>query len=85
MDVGVLNRRNKQYIEDLGQILHQWMPDIDTKLKEDDLIITLPENIAKREVRLRLRKYIHRAGLKNVFKVQSVQTRESDGYMIKEL
>jgi len=85
IDVDALLKRGKEYVNDLGRTIQEWMPDAKISTKDKFLSIKLPTNVAKKELRLRIGKYIHKAGLKNLYRVNTIATGEFNGYIIKEI
>lgn len=85
IDVEALLKRGKEYVNDLGRVIQEWLPKAEIKSKEKLISIKLPKNVAKKELRLRISKYIHKAGLKNLYRINTLVTGESDGYKIKEI
>ncbi len=85
IDVEALLKRGKEYVNDLGRIIQEWLPKAEIKAKEKIISVTLPKNVAKRELKLRISKYIHKAGLKNIYRINTIPTGELDGYKIKEI
>jgi len=84
VNVRDLSFKSEQAVVDLIRFLAEQLPQIDLVRNGNELEITAPEKMSKKVIRLRIRKYLHRKGLKEEFRPISFKNDENEGYIIKE-
>ncbi len=80
----LINFGKEQYVAELMRFLAEILPQIDIKRNANELEITMPENLSKRVIRLRIRKFLHQNGLYDDFRPISINISDKVGYRIKQ-
>lgn len=79
-----LSYKAEQLIEDLIRYLIEQLPQITIERSGNEFEITVPEKMAKKKIKLRIRKFIYKKGLMGEFRPISFKSGEKDGYIVKE-
>ena len=74
----------EQHVADLTRFLSEMLPQIEITKNGNELEVTMPKQLSKRAIRLRIRKFLHQNGLYNEFRPISITASEKNGYMIKQ-
>ncbi|MEJ2278045.1 MAG: hypothetical protein P8Y70_09915 [Candidatus Lokiarchaeota archaeon] len=73
-----------KFFEDLIQFLSENLPKVDLIRNGNEIGIEMPEDLSKRAIRLRIRKFLHKKDLKSNFRPVNITNSDKNGYIIKE-
>jgi len=79
-----LSFKSDQHVVDLIRYLAEVLPQINLDRDGNELNVSMPRNLSKRAIRLRIKKFLHKKGLYNDFRPISFKSADKDGYSIKE-
>lgn len=72
-----------QHADDLLRFLAEQLPQIEATRDGNEIEIVMPIKMAKKTLKLRLKKFLHQKNLYNEFRPILYRTSEIDGYLIK--
>ena len=84
VNVKDLSFKAEQIVVDLIRYMAEQLPQIEIVRNGQELEISVPVNMSKRVIRLRIRKFLYRKSLNDDFRPISFRDGEKDGYTIKE-
>ena len=79
-----LSFKSDQHVVDLIRFLSEALPQINLDRDGNEIKVSLPTNLSRRAVRLRIKKFLYKKGLKNDFRPISYKSTDKEGYSIKE-
>ena len=74
----------EQHADDLLRFLVEQLPQIEVTRDGNQLEILMPNKLAKKAVKLRIKKFLHQKNLFNEFRPILYRTHDYDGYLIKK-
>ncbi|WP_457559673.1 hypothetical protein [Candidatus Harpocratesius sp.] len=82
LDVSKISAMKEKHIEQIMQYLEENVPD--SKITKDGNLVKIevPISISKKVLKLRIKKYIYQAGLKDEFKIVALPKGETSGFKI---
>ncbi|MCF2138419.1 MAG: hypothetical protein K9W44_00020 [Candidatus Lokiarchaeota archaeon] len=82
LDVSKISAMKEKHIEQIMQYLEENVPD--SKISKDGNLVKIevPISISKKVLKLRIKKYIYQAGLKDEFKLVALPKGETSGFQI---
>ncbi|MFX1317395.1 MAG: hypothetical protein ACFE9T_16150 [Promethearchaeota archaeon] len=84
VNVKNLSFKSDQHVVDLVRFLSESVPQIIVNRDGNELNIELPINLSKRVIRLRIKKFLYKKGLKEEFRPISFKSMDKEGYFVKE-
>jgi hypothetical protein len=84
INVKELSFKSDQHVEDLIIFLNEHLPRIELTRNGNEIEVEMPEDLSKRALRLRIRKFLYKKDLKKDFRPINITNSEKDGYEIKE-
>jgi hypothetical protein len=84
IDVKELSIEKDQHVDDLLRFLEEQLPQIEISRRGNEVGLVMPQEMSKRTIKLRLKKFLHRKNLAEKFRPISYKTLDNQGYMIKE-
>jgi len=84
VNVKDLSFKAEQIVVDLIRYLAEQLPQIEIVRSGNELEITVPQNMSKRVIRLRLRKFLYKKTLSEEYRPISFKENDKDGYIVKE-
>lgn len=84
VNVKDLSFKNDQHVVDLIRFMSESLPQITINRSGNDLEITMPSKLSKRTIKLRIKKFLHKNGLKEEFRPILLKTMDKEGYSVKE-
>ena len=84
VNVKDLSFKSEQYIDDLMQFIVEQIPHLDVNREGNELEITMPSDLSKRAIKLRIKKFLYKKDLKDDYRPIAYREDERDGYTIKE-
>jgi hypothetical protein len=79
-----LSFKSDQHVVDLIRFLAEALPQINLDREGNELNVSLPVNLSKRALKLRIKKFLHKKGLYQDFRPISYKSTDKEGYSIKE-
>ncbi len=79
-----LSFKSDQHVVDLIRFLSEALPQINLDRDGNEINVSLPTNLSRRAVRLRIKKFLYKKGLNNDFRPISYKSTDKEGYSIKE-
>ena len=79
-----LSFKSDQHVVDLIRYLSEALPQINLDRDGNEINVSLPTNLSRRAVRLRIKKFLYKKGLNNDFRPISYKSTDKEGYSIKE-
>ena len=80
IEVKDLSIEKEQHVDDLLRFLEEQLPQIEISRSGNEVGITMPIEMSRRALKLRIKKFLHRKNLTDKYRPISY----SQGYMIKE-
>ncbi|MFX1410274.1 MAG: hypothetical protein ACFFA6_07970 [Promethearchaeota archaeon] len=84
VNVKELSFKSDQHVVDLIRFLSESLPQIVVTRNGNELEIEMPINLSKRAIRLRIKKFLYKKGLKEEFRPISLKSMDKEGYFVKE-
>lgn len=84
INVKDLSFKSDQYVIDLIRFMSEVLPQITINRNGNDLDVEMPDKLSKRAIKLRIKKFLHKNGLKEEFRAISFKSMEKEGYSVKE-
>jgi hypothetical protein len=84
VDVSKLTLKMEKYIDSLGRFIMEHIPNTDVTRDGNVLKVKAPQNMSKRILNLRVSKFLYQSGLKDSYRVVSMQKADGNGYQILE-
>ena len=84
VNVKELSFKSDQHVVDLIRFLSESLPQIVVTRDGNELEIEMPINLSKRAIRLRIKKFLYKKGLKEEFRPISLKSMDKEGYFVKE-
>ncbi len=84
IDVKDLSIEKDQHVDDLLRFLEEQLPQIEISRSGSEIEVVMPEQMSRRAIKLRIKKFLHRKNLTEKFRPISYKTTDNQGYMIKE-
>ena len=82
LDISKISVLKEKYIEQVMQYLEENIASSEI-VKEGNMVnINVPPSISKKFIKLRIKKYLYQAGLKDEFKIVALQKGEVSGFQI---
>ncbi|MHA2035417.1 MAG: hypothetical protein ACW98X_03225 [Promethearchaeota archaeon] len=79
-----LSFKSDQHVVDLVRFLAEALPQISLDRDGNELNVSLPQNLSRRALRLRIKKFLYKKGLNKDFRPISHKSSGKEGYTIKE-
>ncbi|MBY8985202.1 MAG: hypothetical protein KGD65_09055 [Candidatus Lokiarchaeota archaeon] len=79
-----LSFKSDQHVVDLIRFLAEALPQINLDRDGNELKVSLPLNLSRRAVKLRIKKFLYKKGLNKDFRPISYKSNDKEGYSIKE-
>ena len=79
-----LSFKSDQHVVDLIRFLAEALPQINLDRDGNELKVSLPPNLSRRAIRLRIKKFLYKKGLNKDFRPISYKSTDKEGYSIKE-
>ena len=84
IEVKDLSLEKDEHVEDLLRFLKEQLPQIELSRSANEIEVKIPQNMSKRTIKLRLKKFLHQKNIKEKFRPISYKSVDREGYMIKE-
>ena len=84
VNVKDLSFKSEQHVSDMVRFISESLPQIIINRTGNDLEIEMPNNLSKRTIRLRIKKFLHRKDLRDQFRPISFKSMDKEGYIVKE-
>jgi len=84
INVKDLSFKSDQHVVDLVRFMSEALPQININRSGNELDIEMPSKLSKRAIRLRIKKFLYKNGLKEEFRPISFKTMDKEGYSVKE-
>ena len=85
IDVSKLSLSEDKYVSELRQYLEEQISECKIKKDGNKLKVEAPNNISLRVLKQRTDKFLYRSGLKNEYRLISLQNKGIKGYQIMEI
>ena len=82
IDIRELSYKKDQYVQDLVVFLKEQLPQLDINRKSNELEITMPQTLANRAIKLRIKKFLYKSALKDDYRPIS-NPGDKEGYKVK--
>ncbi|MHA1931081.1 MAG: hypothetical protein ACW96X_00985 [Promethearchaeota archaeon] len=79
-----LSFKSDQHVVDLIRFLAEALPQINLDRDGNELNVSLPLNLSRRALKLRIKKFLYKKGLNKDFRPISYRSADKEGYSIKE-
>lgn len=79
-----LSFKSDQHVVDLIRFLAEALPQITLDRDGNELKVSLPLNLSRRALKLRIKKFLYKKGLNKDFRPISYKSSDKEGYSIKE-
>ena len=84
IEVKELSVEKEQHVDDLLRFLEEQLPQIEISRSGNEIEVVMPQQMPRRAIKLRIKKFLHRKNLTEKFRPISYKTTDNQGYMIKE-
>ena len=84
IEVKELSVEKEQHVDDLLRFLEEQLPQIEISRSGNEIEVVMPQQMSRRAIKLRIKKFLHRKNLTEKFRPISYKTADNQGYMIKE-
>ena len=84
IEVKDLSIEKEQHVDDLLRYLEEQLPQIEISRSGNEIEVVMPQQMSRRAIKLRIKKFLHRKNLTEKFRPISYKTSDNQGYMIKE-
>ena len=84
IEVKDLSIEKEQHVDDLLRFLEEQLPQVEISRSGSEIELVMPQQMSRRAIKLRLKKFLHRKNLTEKFRPISYKTTDNQGYMIKE-
>ncbi len=84
IEVKELSVEKEQHVDDLLRFLEEQLPQIEISRSGNEIEVVMPQQMSRRAIKLRIKKFLHRKNLTEKFRPISYKTSDNQGYMIKE-
>lgn len=84
IEVKELSIEKEQHVDDLLRFLEEQLPHIEISRSGNEIEVVMPQQMSRRAIKLRIKKFLHRKNLTEKFRPISYKTTDNQGYMIKE-
>ncbi|MFX0043875.1 MAG: hypothetical protein ACFE8L_13265 [Candidatus Hodarchaeota archaeon] len=84
INVKDLSFKSDQHVIDLIRFMSEALPQISINRSGNELDIDMPNKLSKRAIRLRIKKFLYKNGLKEEFRPILYKTMDKEGYSVKE-
>jgi len=84
LNVKDLSFKNDQYVMDLMRYISETLSNLEITRNAMEVEIKAPKNMSKKIIKLRIKKFLHKKELTNIFRPISINNKEMDGYIVKE-
>jgi hypothetical protein len=79
-----LSFKSDQHVVDLIRFLAEALPQINLDRDGNEIEVSLPLNLSRRALKLRIKKFLYKKGLNKDFRPISYKSSDKEGYSIKE-
>ena len=79
-----LSFKSDQHVVDLIRFLAEALPQINLDRDGNELKVSIPLNLSRRALKLRIKKFLYKKGLNKDFRPISYKSNDKEGYSIKE-
>ncbi len=84
INVKDLSFKSDQHVTDLVRYLAEALPQIDLNRDGNEINVEMSQNMSKRALKLRLKKFLYKKGLNKDFRPITYKSADKEGYAIKE-
>jgi len=84
VNVKDLSFKSEQHIDDLMQFIVEQIPQLEVNREGNDLEITMPPDLSKRAIKLRIKKFLYKKDLKEDYRPIAYREDDKNGFTIKE-
>ncbi|KKK43061.1 hypothetical protein LCGC14_1187380 [marine sediment metagenome] len=84
INVKDLSFKSDQHVTDLVRYLAEALPQIDLNRDGNEINVEMSQDMSKRALKLRLKKFLYKKGLNKDFRPITYKSTDKEGYAIKE-